>query len=80
MSKQRDIVRMSDAEVAAFLDQAHSLQVATIGSDGAPHLTTVWFGVKDGEILFETYGKSQKAINLRRDPRIAVTGGRRRHL
>ncbi len=72
MGKQRDLVRMSEAEIDAFLDAAHSLQVATLGSDGAPHLTTVWFSTKDGEILFETYGKSQKVLNLRRDPRIAV--------
>jgi PPOX class probable F420-dependent enzyme len=72
MTKQRDLVRMTDGEVWDFLDQAHSLQVATIGKDGAPHLTTVWFGVKDGKILFETYGKSQKVVNLRRDNRIAV--------
>jgi len=72
MAKQRDAVRMTEEEIRAFLDQAHSLQVATIGKDGAPHLTTVWFSVKDGEILFETYGKSQKVVNLRRDPRIAL--------
>lgn len=72
MAKQRDLVRMTDEEVWDFLEQAHSLQVATIGKDGAPHLTTVWFGVRDGKILFETYGKSQKVVNLRRDNRIAV--------
>lgn len=63
---------MSEAEISAFLAEAHSLQVATIGKDGAPHLTTVWFAVHDGAILFETYGKSQKVVNLQRDPRIAV--------
>ncbi len=72
MGKQRDAVRMSDAEVSAFLQATQSLQVATIGKDGAPHLTTVWFALHDGEILFETYGKSQKVVNLKRDPRIAV--------
>lgn len=72
MSKQRDAVRMSEEEVWAFLEQAHSLQVATIGKDGAPHLTTVWFGIRDGKFLFETYGKSQKVVNLRRDNRIAL--------
>jgi len=72
MGKQRDLVKMTDEEVWDFLEQAHSLQVATIGKDGAPHLTTVWFGIKDGRILFETYGKSQKVMNLRRDNRIAV--------
>lgn len=72
MAKSRDAVRMSEAEISAFLDQSHSLQVATIGKDGAPHLTTVWFAVHEGAILFETYGKSQKVVNLLRDPRIAV--------
>ncbi|MFM5929715.1 MAG: pyridoxamine 5'-phosphate oxidase family protein [Novosphingobium sp.] len=72
MAKSRDAVRMSEAEISAFLDSAHSLQVATLGKDGAPHLTTVWFAVHEGDILFETYGKSQKVVNLERDPRIAV--------
>lgn len=72
MAKSRDIVRMSEAEIAAFLAAAQSLQVATLGPDGAPHLTTVWFAVHEGAILFETYGKSQKVVNLLRDPRIAV--------
>jgi PPOX class probable F420-dependent enzyme len=72
MAKARDAVRMSDDEVAAFLDGAQSLQVATIGKDGAPHLTTVWFLRQGKQILFETYGKSQKVVNLKRDPRIAV--------
>ena len=72
MSKQRDAVRMSDDEIAAFLDDTKSLQVATLGKDGTPHLTTVWFVRKGKEILFETYGKSQKVVNLRRDDRIAV--------
>ena len=79
MAKARDIVRMSEAEISAFLAAAHSLQVATLGPDGAPHLTTVWFTVHEGCVMFETYGKSQKVVNLLRDPRIAVTsvnGGR----
>lgn len=72
MAKQRDVIRMSDAEIAAFLAECKSLQVATLDRDGAPHLTTVWFAVHDGAWLFETYGKSQKVVNLRRDPRVAV--------
>lgn len=72
MAKARDAVRMSEAEVAAFLDGAQSLQVATLGKDGGPHLTTVWFLRRDDTILFETYGKSQKVVNVARDPRIAV--------
>jgi len=72
MAKQRDKIRMSEAELAAFLDGCKSLNVATLDKEGAPHMTTLWFAVKDGNFLFETYGTSQKVVNLRRDPRIAV--------
>lgn len=72
MAKMRDAVRMSEAEIAALLAECQSLQVATLDKDGAPHLTTVWFAVEQGAYLFETYGKSQKVVNLRRDPRIAL--------
>lgn len=68
----RDAIRMTEAEIATLLDECKSLQVATLDKDGAPHLTTVWFAYRDGTYLFETYGKSQKVVNLRRDPRVAV--------
>lgn len=72
MAKMRDAIRMTENEIAALLDECQSLQVATLDRDGAPHLTTLWFAYQDGAFLFETYGKSQKIVNLRRDPRIAV--------
>ncbi len=63
---------MTDEEVADFVRTQQSLQVATINRDGTPHLTTLWYGVLDeGQIVFETFTKSQKIKNLQRDPRIA---------
>jgi len=73
MAKQRDAIRMTDAEIAALQAECKSLQVATLDRDGAPHLTTVWYMVDaGGNYLFETYGKSQKVVNMRRDPRVAL--------
>lgn len=72
MVKMRDVIRMTDAEVSALVAECKSLQVATLDKTGAPHLTTVWFAVEDGVWLFETYGKSQKVVNMRRDPRVAL--------
>ena len=46
--------------------------VATLDKDGAPHQTVLWYAVKDGKYLFETYGRSQKVVNLRRDPRVSL--------
>jgi PPOX class probable F420-dependent enzyme len=72
MAKKRGAIKMSDDELWKFIEERKSLQVATIGADGAPHLTTLWFAIVDGEIVFETFTKSQKIVNLHRDPRIAV--------
>jgi PPOX class probable F420-dependent enzyme len=72
MSNMREAIRMNEPEIAALLEECKTLQVATLDKDGAPHLTAVWFACRDGMYLFETYGKSQKVANLRRDPRIAL--------
>jgi PPOX class probable F420-dependent enzyme len=61
---------MSPAEVEEFLDAGPKVQVASIGPDGAPHLTTLFYVLLDGRIAFWTYGSSQKVRNLERDPRI----------
>ena len=72
MAGRRDAIKMSDDEISAFLEAGRDLQVASINADGTPHLVTMWYAMQDGEIAFWTYGKSQKIINLRRDPRLSV--------
>src|SRR5437588_11083222 len=69
---QRTQIRMTDDEVAAFIERSRTATMATIGPDGMPHLVAMWFAVIDGAIWFETKARSQKAVNLRRDPRITV--------
>jgi PPOX class probable F420-dependent enzyme len=69
---RRDI-SMSDEEVQRFLaDGAKVLQVSTNGADGFPHLAPMWFVVEHGRIVFRSFSKSQKIVNLRRDPRLTV--------
>ena len=72
MPKRRDLIAMTETEMWDFIESQRSVQVATLGRDGAPHLTTLWFAVVDGQIVLETFTKSQKVVNLRRDPRIAL--------
>lgn len=71
MAKQRDRVRMTDAEVADMLAAGRKVQLATINPDGYPHLVTMYYALVDGKIAFWTYRTSQKALNLARDPRIS---------
>jgi len=68
----RDALRMTNAEVAAFLDEGRRAQVATCGSDGWPHVVPLSYLLLDGQVAFWTDGDSQKVANLRRDPRISV--------
>jgi PPOX class probable F420-dependent enzyme len=70
MASSRDAVKMTEEELAEFLDSNMKVQVATIGPDGQPHLTTLFYVMVDGQLFFWTYGRSQKIQNLRRDPRI----------
>jgi PPOX class probable F420-dependent enzyme len=65
-------VAMTDAEVAAFLDEQRTLTCATIGRDGWPHLMPLWYVVRNGELWSWTYAKSQKVRNLERDSRCTV--------
>lgn len=67
----RDLVKLSEEEVETFLRAAKKVQVATINPDGSPHLTTLFYVVREGRIAFWTYGRSQKIRNLERDPRIS---------
>jgi PPOX class probable F420-dependent enzyme len=68
---QRAQITLDADEITELLAGLRSLTMATIGPTGQPHLVAMWFAVLDGDICFETKAKSQKAVNLRRDPRIS---------
>lgn len=61
---------MSEAEVVAYLDEQRVLNVATIGASGHPHVVAMWYTMLDGRPAFWTFAKSQKIVNIRRDPKI----------
>jgi PPOX class probable F420-dependent enzyme len=67
VSRRGQIV-LDDDELAAFLDEERVVTCATLGRDGWPHLMPLWFVVRSGTLWAWTYGKSQKVVNLRRDP------------
>jgi hypothetical protein len=69
---RRDQIRMSDEEVAVFLDEQLTVICATNGHKGWPHLMPLWFVVRDGTLWSWTYAKSQKTRNLERDPRATL--------
>ncbi|WP_122817694.1 pyridoxamine 5'-phosphate oxidase family protein [Nocardioides pantholopis] len=71
MVNQRAQIVMSPAEVDTFLTQQRSATVSTIGPRGDVHLVAMWYAHLDGHVWLETKAKSQKVVNLRRDPRMS---------
>jgi PPOX class probable F420-dependent enzyme len=69
---QRERIRMTDDEIAAFIQQNRTATMATLGPQRMPHLVAMWYAGVYGQIWFETKAKSQKVVNLRRDDRITV--------
>lgn len=63
---------MTPDEIEAFMAEQRTLQVATVGADGFPHVAPMWFVVEDGKFVFRSFTKSQKIVNLRRNPKLTV--------
>jgi Pyridoxamine 5'-phosphate oxidase len=83
---RRELIRMSDEEVAGFLAHERTMTCASNGVRGWPHLMPLWFTCRpaDGDppvagggrvvpdIWAWTYAASQKTRNLERDARATV--------
>ncbi|MER5388671.1 PPOX class F420-dependent oxidoreductase [Saccharopolyspora sp. NPDC002686] len=69
---QRAEVEMTPEEISAFVATQRTATLITLGPSGHPHAVAMWFAVIDGALWFETKSKAQKAVNIRRDPRVTV--------
>jgi len=67
---QRAEIVMTAGEVADFLRRSRTATVASVGPGGLPHVVAMWYGLIGDAVYIETKAKSQKAVNLRRDPRM----------
>jgi PPOX class probable F420-dependent enzyme len=76
---RRDQIRLTEPEQAELLRDAKKVALATIGTDGYPHLVMMNFVARDGAILMSSYTKAQKVVNIRRNPKVAVMVERGRH-
>jgi PPOX class probable F420-dependent enzyme len=72
MAKKRDQIKMTDSEIAEFLAAERVMNVASNGRDGWPHVTALWYVMRDGDPWSWTYRKSQKVKNLERDDHATV--------
>jgi PPOX class probable F420-dependent enzyme len=64
--------RLSKSEVRRFLRARRVGVLATIGKDGGPVLTPIWYLPRGGKLLMRTSRASVKAQNILRDPRVSL--------
>jgi PPOX class probable F420-dependent enzyme len=63
---------MAPEELDAYLREQRTCRAGTVGADGTPHVSPLWF-VWDGTALWlNSVVKSQRWTNLSRDPRVSV--------
>ena len=71
MNRRRQI-QLTPEEQAEFLREHRKAALATIGKDGFPHVVAMNFLAKDGAFYMTSYGKAQKVLNIRRNPKVAL--------
>ncbi len=85
MPSRRELIRMTDDEVGTFLEGRRTMNLGSLSPGGRIHLVAMWYGFlddsgqfradagyHDADIVIETFGKSQKVQNFRRDPRFTA--------
>ena len=71
MPSRRDLIRMSDEELREFLRSSKTITINSIGPGGYPHPMPMWFAVDaDGTVRMTTFRRSQKVLNIAREPRV----------
>ena len=65
---------LNDA-IRTLLQQRFIARVTTIGPDGYPHTVPIWYILDNDDIVISTGPQSRKVLNIRANPKGAVTIG-----
>jgi PPOX class probable F420-dependent enzyme len=71
-TNRRQQIQLSPDEQAAFFRERKKAALATIDKDGFPHVVAMNYVARDGAFYMTSYGKAQKVVNIRRNPRVAL--------
>jgi hypothetical protein len=63
---------MTDEERDDFLSETRTCRVASLGGDGAPHVTPLWFAWDGNSLWLTSIVKSQRWTDIGRDNRVSV--------
>ena len=63
---------MTNEERDAFLAETRTCRVASLGGDGAPHVTPLWFAWDGSSLWLTSIVKSQRWTDIQRDNRVSI--------
>jgi len=73
MASRRQQIALTPEEQRRYLAESHTIILTSLDRHGYPHPVAMWYVVDpDGAVAMTTFAKSQKTLNLRRDPRCAL--------
>ncbi len=65
--------QMTAAELVAFWNSVRLIAVATVGTNGQPHIAPVHARFEDDRLVMWSYENATRRVDLQRNPRIALT-------
>jgi hypothetical protein len=65
-------IAMTSDELDAFLGEQWMCRLGSIGADGGPHVSPLWFVWDASSLWLHSVVKSQRWTNLMRDPRVSI--------
>ena len=71
-TNRRQQIQLTPDEQAAFFRERKKAALATIDKDGYPHVVAMNYFARDGAFYMTSYGKAQKVLNVRRNPKVAL--------
>jgi len=73
MPSRRELIQMTGEEQRAFLDEQKTITIVSSGANGYPHPMPMWFAADpDGSVRMTTFRKSQKVLNVQREPKVTL--------
>ena len=71
-TNRRQQIRLAPDEQAEFFRERKKAAFATTDKDGFPHVVAMNYFARDGAFYMTSYGKAQKVVNVRRNPKVAL--------
>ncbi|MGI9590564.1 MAG: pyridoxamine 5'-phosphate oxidase family protein [Myxococcota bacterium] len=73
MPSRRELIQMTEDEQRAFLAEKKTINIVSNTANGYPHPMPMWFVADpDGTVRMTTFRKSQKVVNVKRDPKVTL--------